>query len=128
MRIETFNKLLKSKNPQGYAYIPEKVGKRQNAVAVVFTPGGKVYTYKGTILAIAERLGLIPEVNVEVESRKAIKSLKETGLAVAPVECSDTINHFLNIPGKLAQEVSRVEDEFGRKIATFEIGVRGEWV
>lgn len=127
MRIEIFNKLFKSENPQGYAYIPEKVGKRQNAVAVVFTPGGKVYTYKGTILAVAERLDLIPEVNVEAESLKAIKSLKETGLAVAPIECSDTINYFLSIPGKLAQEVSRTVDEFGRQIATFEIGV-SEWV
>lgn len=127
MKIETFEKLLKTENSQATAYVPEKVGKRQAMVNVVFTPNGKVYSYKGTILQVAEKLELIPEINVDTESKKAIASLKETGSAVTPIECFDTINYNYNVPGKVLQEVNRSKDEFNREIVTVEMGT-SEWI
>ena len=121
MKITTLNQLLKNKNPQARAYVPEKVGKRQPAVNVVFNPDEKVYTYKGSILSVAEKLNLIPEVDIGAEAKEAISTLKASGSATAHVECSDTINHGLGMPGKYAQEVSRDKDEFDRVVVTFEV-------
>lgn len=127
MQIVTFNTLLKIENPQAEAYVPEKVGKRQSKVNVIYSPDSKIYGYKGTILSVAKRLNLIPEVNVEAESKQALKDLKATGQAIAHIECSDTINYYLDIPGKVAQEVSREIDEYGLEVATFTV-VKNEWV
>ena len=127
MKIETFNELLKTQKFQAYAYIPEKGGKRENVVNVVFTPNGKVYTYKGTILDVATRLDLVPEIDIQAESGRAVADLLDTGSAVAHIECADTINYLL--PGKTIEETGRAVDEFDRPIATFAIVTGGsEWI
>ncbi len=127
MQIDTFNSLLKIRNPLAKAYVPEKVGKRRLKVNVIYTANSKVYGYNGTILSVAKRLGLIPGIDVEAESKQAIIDLKATGQAIAYIECADTINYYLDMPGKIASEVSREVDEYGLEVATFEI-VKSEWI
>jgi len=43
------------------------------------------------------------------------------------IECIDTINHLLDIPGKFAQEKQRTTDEFNRVIVILEVAIN-EWV
>ncbi len=116
MKIETFVNQLRKQNPAGNAYVAEKLGKRKVAVAVNFTANGKVYTYKGTIVGIAEKLGLIPEIDVIKESNRVISLLKNNEPAISYAHCSDTIRHFsgLRIDSKPAGT-----DEFDRPMVEF---------
>lgn len=116
MKIETFVSQLREKNPTGNAYVVEKSGKRKVAVAVTFSTNGKVYTYKGTIVGIAEKLGLIPEIDVVEESNRVISLLKNNEPAISYAHCADTIRHFsgLNVDSKPAGT-----DDFDRPLVEF---------
>ena len=130
MNIQKFNQLLKAaKSPNATAYIPEKSGKRLNKVAVVYSPGGTVYTYGGSLMAVAEKMNLVPEVSVVAEAKEAVTQLRETGRSGRFHSwILDTVRFNLNMPGKNAVEEKPGRDEFGRKTACFVLEDVGAWV
>lgn len=125
MKIETFNELLKAKNPNGYAFVPDKQDKRQTAISVVFEANGKAYTYQGTILSVAERIGLVPEIDINAEAQKATDELIKNGHTTTYLVCRDTITHLL---GQSIRVISKFDDEFSRSMAVFEIAPKSEWL
>lgn len=129
MRIGTFDRLLKGKHGQGTsAYVPERRGKRRQAIAVSYSSSGKCYYYSGSILSVAERLDLIPEIDVQAESKRIARELKDTGKAEGHRVCIDTVVFHLDVPvGKVVDCDDNGVDEFDRPMATFFIA-SNDWV
>lgn len=118
MLISTFNQYLQKKHPQASAYIPDKIGKRQpNQVNIIYSPDGKIYEYKGSILSVAERLNLIPEINYETES-KIIASQLKSGSTIGHNGCQDTVRYLLQ---KWVEVEPAGLDEFDRPLMLFKI-------
>jgi hypothetical protein len=112
MLISTFNSLLRNKYPTGSAYVPDVYGKqvRSCKVSVTYAEGSKAYTYSGTILSIAERLGLIPEINVVRESEAIVRGLVSGASMVGHVECYDTVRFALPEGMYLVQSDYSIDD------------------
>ena len=108
MKIEVFEQLLKGKKGNGErAYVPDsRSGSRQARVAVVFSPGGKVYYYRGTIHAIAARLDLIPSIDVVADSKRIVRELLTIGVSIGFQGCTDTVRMMLWKRGVVAQDDS----------------------
>lgn len=125
MLISTFNAQLQKKHPQAIAYVPDKIGKRKaNTVCVVYSPNGKVYEYKGSVLSVAERLGLIPEINYEVEAQKIASELKHSAEVIGHDGCQDTIRCLLE---KWVETKDAGVDEFDRSLVIFYISTESKW-
>ena len=116
MQIAKFNELLKIKHPTAEAYIPTP-----NKVNIVRRPRGKVYTYSGTILAVAELLGLMPEIDIQAESSHIVANLP----CIGHVVCADTVR---SIVGKSIDCQPANNDEFGRKQVMFSIIENDPWI
>lgn len=97
MTIDTFNQLLAAARPGARAYVPQArdTGRRQARVAVVYREGGQVYEYRGSIGAVAERLDLIPAVNVMAESRRVASALRCGETATGWTALYDTVAYLL---------------------------------
>jgi hypothetical protein len=123
MLIETFEQLWQQQNPEGKAWVPDKYATNEranNVVCVTFNENSKVYTYKGTILQVATRLDLIPEINVTDESEVLANEVKTNGFAIGHIECADTVQYLL---GECVKTTDSGKDEFGRKVVKFEIDI-----
>ena len=101
MKIEVFEQLLKvKKGNSAAAYVPDSMsGSRQARVAVVFSPGGKVYYYRGTIHAVAQTMKLIPSMDIMSDSKRAALELIGGGSTIAYLASSDTIAYLLQERG-----------------------------
>lgn len=119
MLISTFNTQLKNKHPQAEAYIPEKIGKRQNLVCVTYSPNSKVYEYTGTILSIAQRLNLIPQIDNQSDGQKIANLLKsgQTNI-IGYKETFDTIQYYL---GQSIDYTDAGLDDFDRPLVSYKI-------
>lgn len=127
MLISTFNTQLQKKHPQAIAYVPDGFGtgkRKANTVCVVYSPNGKVYEYKGSILSVAERLGLIPEINYEVEAQKIASELKHNAEVIGHDGCQDTIRYLLE---KWVETKDAGVDEFDRPLVIFYISTESKW-
>lgn len=128
MKIERLNQLLQQDYPASAAWIPEKSGKRQAQVNVRFFPNSKVYTYSGTILSVAGRLGLIPEIDVSAEAEAAVAQLRNGQSAIVHIEAIDTIR-YLAYPLLVGDmPAAEDEDEFGRKLVQVSVVEDDPWV
>ena len=119
MKIETFNELLKAKHTEGHASVFD------HKVSVTFKSDGKAYGYNGTILAVAERLDLIPTCDIAGLSQASLKALLEGKASpFTPIECSDTMNYLIQKvdASKGINEVAgtRKRDKHGRQVCLFE--------
>jgi len=85
MKIETFAKLWQEKYPTGSA---ENMGR---TVRVTYSSNGKVYNYHGSVYSVAERLNLIPDININTQANKIIAALKDDKEIIAPSGCLDTV-------------------------------------
>ncbi len=94
MRMTTLVKLFKEKNPEGSIW---KARTRANRFRVSYGgEGSRVYTYYATtVIEMAGRLDLVPEVDVWKESDRIIRELIDTGESIGPYQCSDTVRHVL---------------------------------
>jgi hypothetical protein len=98
MLIGAFVSLLQKKyGIDASAYVPTVYGKgtRKQSVSVVYGKGQKVYTYNGTILAIAEKLDLIPSINVVDESADIVSKITSGQSVIGHVCASDTVRFDL---------------------------------
>lgn len=128
MLISTFNTQLQKKHPQATAYVPDGFGtgkRKANQVNVVYSPNGKVYEYKGTILSVAERLGLIPEINYEMEAQRIASELKHnTREVIGHDGCQDTVRYLFE---KWVETKDAGVDEFDRPLVIFYISTESKW-
>lgn len=124
MQITTFEKLWQEKNPGGIA----RVGKGRK-VEVTFRPDGKIYRYQGSILNVADRLELIPEIVIEDEVKQAMKALKSGKETTSFVEIEDTLVWTWGSRKGRIDSRNSTTDEFDRQIITFFITYeKSEWV
>lgn len=130
MLISTFNTQLQKKHPQAIAYIPDGfgTGKRQaNQVNVVYSPNGKVYEYKGTILTIAEKLGLIPSIDYGNEGENIASQLKDNQEIIGHNGSQDTIRYYLGVGFNL-DYTEAGQDEFDRPLLKFFLTEKSAWL
>ena len=137
MKIETFNQNLQKKNgPEASAYVPTKYAtdSRKCKVAVVYTTGGKVYEYAGTILQVAERLDLIPAQPCTTEDAERIVSELLSGVSVTTgrVGSSDTVKAYIEERGGNwwgVQKENERQDEYGRCLCdyTYDPDAKARW-
>lgn len=144
MDIKEFEKLLQNAkgNPSIRAYVPHELAgqKRVTAVNVVYKPNGTVYTYKGSIISVAQRLGIVPKITAS-EAQKRAKALLDAMLNGAVVydelaEISDELAVMVNkilYAGEIDWHVGvdysvKVKpDEYGRKRVRFYKSVDFSW-
>lgn len=115
MRIETLDGLLKSKHGnKSVAYIKDR------KVMVSFN-GSKVYGYRSTIRDVAERLELIPEIDITQEARQVLDRVRQEGEAVGHWVISDTLNWLDNRSreGMFIDHQRCGDDDYGRPLAKF---------
>ena len=93
MKIEKFVEQLKKQYPTANAYVVESKGKRKVSVNVSYSETGKIYAYSGTIVGIAERLGLIPDIDVNKESERVVSALLSGESPISYAHCSDTVRY-----------------------------------
>ena len=100
MKIETFEKLLHAKYgsessvQRKYARV---TGYPTNSLIIRFKANAtKNYSYNGSNIEIARRLGLVPVIDVVEESHKAISSLLTDGITEIYTKCLDTIRVYLH--------------------------------
>lgn len=116
MNISKFNQLLQVKYPRATASVPNTFTlNRKIALDVVFNPGGKVFTYKGYIYQIAERLGLIEVTDMNKIADRVMYALKTKKEVIDLTGASDTIRYH-------GVDVSMSDagyDDFGRKLSLY---------
>jgi len=115
MKIEALEKLLKTKDAQSKCWIDDKTKK----VNIVFNSTSKVYSYRGSIYAIAEKLELIPEVDIAEEAEKVARMLRDGMKEVeAPAGLSTTIRHLnSDLVGITFRDGGK--DEFDRELSIY---------
>lgn len=118
MRIEQFQQLLRQKK-QNYnivARVPYTAAgtKRVRAVEVIYSPGGKVYTYKGDIVDIAHRLDLIEKVDPYDEALRVLDLFKSGQKEVIAHYCHDELRWEIKDMDFDINIENIGDDEFGR--------------
>jgi len=78
MQFNIFQQRLAEMKPGATAYLDA-----DRRVCVAFKPGGKVYVYRDSIYRVAERLGLIPDIDVPTEASRIVAAL-ESGRDAVP--------------------------------------------
>jgi hypothetical protein len=116
MLISTFNQVLTAKYPSAVAYIPQA-----NTVNIIYSPNSKVYSYTGTILTVAEKLNLIPAIDIQTESQGIAENIPCVGYLI----CADTVRHMV---GKAVEHQPHTPDEYGRKQVIFSIIENDPWL
>lgn len=130
MLIEKLSSLIAQSHPGGYAYVPDAFGKQKrqgNAVCVVYSPNGKVYTYKGTIHDVAERLGLIPSENNVTDAERIVRELSLSGTAIGYASSIDTVRYTWHGTGKVVSTHSGT-DEYDHPMAVYSIVDNDPWL
>lgn len=113
MRLSILQELFKSVAPEG------KIYGEPGRFKVVYTDGGKVYTYKNrTVYSLAERLDLIPNLpSVYSEARRVYNHLVLSGTPVEAVNgCQDEIRITLGLEGV---QYDLFIDEYDRQMAVY---------
>lgn len=118
MKIETLNALLQVKHPGARATVNGRggAGRIACAISLTYTPGGKVYEYRNTILGLAEQLGLIPLIDCNVVAREVIGKLAKGEQVTASINAVDTIRY--HAPWPIGWEPIG-EDQYGRRLARY---------
>lgn len=120
-----FLHLFTFKYPSGTAAYDMKQGK----VNVWFSSGGKCYTYRSGIRDLAQKLELIPEFNVNLESERIVKSLLSGQSVIGHIACIDTVR-FLLYKFDLNQQVQlseRSKDQYDYETAVFSLISDDKW-
>jgi len=129
LTLKKVNEIFKSENPTGYIERSENIGGlKPGFFAVVFYNGGKIYTYKSkTLLALCEKLDIVPETDVNVEAERIAAEFENgaeivTGLRVAV----DTVRWILGNSGFLPEKHTVTTQEIGlnewnQSVAEFKI-------
>ena len=128
MRLATVDKLFKENNPTGCVVRNYRRG--SNWYTIWFTHDGKGYDYYATsVYSLAERLELIPEVDVGTLAREIVTELaagKPFILAVAG--CGDTCQYLYHKDGNnpnyyidegYPTDEQPTVDEFGRALSRY---------
>lgn len=127
MKIETLNKLFQAKNPQGRVYIayPVKNGyeTRSHTISVVYKVDGKVYEYRSTIVALAQRLDLIPNDDITTIAKRVYTALQTQDSVIDQAGASDTVRYM----GINVDIASAGDDEYGRKLTEYRKITNDEW-
>ena len=111
--------------------IQQKYGKDNIArvvnrkVEVTFKPGDKVYRYNGSVYSVAERLKLIPEIDIVAESRQIIESLKAQASVVAPSGCGDTCRMSNSA---VSERYNIGLDKFDRELSEYTLDHSNKWI
>jgi len=71
MQFSVFQEQLAKVRPGASAHLDA-----DGRVCVAFEPGGKVYTYRGSVYEVAERLGLIPDIDIPIEAQRIIEAFR----------------------------------------------------
>lgn len=117
MKIKVFNQLWQEKHPGSLVQAGEKGG-----VELTYSPEGKIYRYKGSIYSIAERLGLIPEVDYEkLGSEINLRLVSGEREVVAPAGCGDTCRHTWQNLNSSIEESSYGRDEYDRELSSYTV-------
>lgn len=132
MKIDVFERLLRQvKGNQCVAYVPTQAKEwgdcRRGRVAVSY--GGKVYEYRGTILSVAEKLSLIPNVDHYADVRMVIAGL-QSGISniIAHSEIYDTVRHEYGIvDGQWIQSRTAGKDDYDRELSEFYLSPIPDW-
>ena len=129
MKLSAFEELFTEKNPDGAVWPGSTFG-RPGTVAVRFSTDGKIYHYRGTVLEVAEKMNLIPAIDVMDEAEEASMMLVGGHTKVlVHIECWDTVRHMLNehgIHNELKSEVAK-PDNYGRPQEWLSLGEIPEW-
>lgn len=89
MKIETLVALLRDrKDPAANAWVTN-----DKKVAVSFFAYGKVFEYRGSIYSVAQRLGLIPEVDIPATARAVAEKLRAGYNVISAAALIDTLRH-----------------------------------
>ena len=91
MKVETLNDLWQQKHIGG------SIQKRGSHYTVTFSADSKVYKYSAASnYDLAERLELIPEVDITKESKRIANVLQSQDEVVSALGCADTIRGLYN--------------------------------
>jgi hypothetical protein len=116
MNIQQFNNLLQARRPGAVARVPNNFNhKRRTAVDVVYSPGGKVYTYRGFIYEVAEQLNLIEKPDMNTTARRINAALATQDSVIDFAGASDTCRYF----GTDVISADAGNDEYGRKLSEY---------
>ena len=114
MKIEALNQFLQIENPTAQAWIA-----KDKKVNLIFKANSKVYTYRGSIYAVAEQLGLIPEIDVLDEAEKVAHQLRNGATEVlAPAGLNSTIRYNRSDLANVAYRDGGL-DEYDRELSVY---------
>ena len=129
MLVSILNQLWQQVNPMGEI---ERHPARKGSFRVTYQSAGKVYEYRASsVYALAERLDLIPESDVQAESKRIVAELADgASEVVADAACGDTANYLWYEMGQslsIDSETAGV-DEYDRPLARFWVADKSAWL
>jgi hypothetical protein len=97
MTIQTFRRLLAALHPEASATTKnEMLGMPAGRyLGIAWQAGGQVYLYRGSLLQNAERLGMIPSADMNVNACRMRDELRRTGTSEGPSGVYDTLRSLL---------------------------------
>jgi hypothetical protein len=127
MKLAKLQEVFKEDHPTGN--IVQDAVRGQNQYIVWFATGSRGYTYYAkSVYALAERLELIPEVDIISEAKAIADKLTQSPEAevVAPGGCGDTVAILWQGDGTIS-EIPDSLDEFDRPLSRYYIADASAW-
>lgn len=120
MRLATLQWLFAGKHPTG------SIVRDGSGFTVWFAHGQRGYDYGGSsVYALAERLGLIPQVDVAAEAVRIVANVAK-GDVIAPSGCGDTARWLWTGSGTILSEPAG-QDEYNRALARYYVTENDGW-